>query len=305
MNAREREAIATIGLLAAQADVRRHPEEDTLLKHAFETFGVTAVGSIRARVTLGTAVLEEEAATLVTPGLREAAWELARGVCAADGEVTTEEHAFLDRLREALQFPRDPAPLPIESEFPVIESVAATPGAPGAVADEAALDTMVRNAAVLTGALELLPSGLATLGILPLQLKLVADVAAAYGHRVDGSHAKELLAAAGIGLGGQAVEGMVRRLLGRIAGRFGGAAAGGVVDTAAGAATTFATTFALGQVARSWYASGRTLDRADLEARLVRAIEDGKSLFAHVRETVEAKARALSEEARGTVLPGG
>ena len=115
--------------------------------------------------------------------------------------------------------------LAIEAEFPVLESGAATPGAPGAVADEDALDTLVRNAAVLAGALELLPQGLATLGILPIQLKLVADIAAVHGHRVDGSHAKELLAAAGIGLGGQAVEGMMRRLLGRIARRFGGAAA--------------------------------------------------------------------------------
>jgi uncharacterized protein (DUF697 family) len=151
---------------------------------------------------------------------------------------------------------------------------------------------------VLAAALELLPQGLATLGILPVQLKLVADIGAAHGHRIDTGHAKELLATVGLGLGGQAIEGFARRALGRLAGRFGGALVGGLVDAATGAAATFAATWAIGQVAKSWYASGRTLDPADVQARFARAVEDGRGAFGLLQDAVEQKAREIAGAAR-------
>ncbi len=303
MNSREHEALATIGLLAAQSDGRRDRTERDVLTATFESFGIAGIASVNAHVALGTATLEEEAQALVTPELRTAAWELALGVCHADGSITPGERAFLEQLRVALGMPAEHAaqvdapvaPHLLPAPMSAIEAAfsAATPATP-VLADEAALDETIRQAAVFAAALELLPQGLATLGIVPLQLKLVADIGTAYGHRVDAGHAKELLATVGLGLGGQAIEGFARRLLGRLAGRFGGGMIGGVVDAATGAAATFAATWAIGQVAKSWYASGRALDRADLESRFAGALDDGRAAFERMRGSVEAQARTLS-----------
>src|SRR5688500_2542012 len=192
-SAREAEALATIGLLAAQSDGERDPLERETLTETFAAFGAAGTASVHARVALGTAVLGEEARALGSPELRRLAWELALGVCHADGMVVEREKTFLEELRHALGLPAEdvssssamaaalapPAPAPA--------AVAATPVAAAAVLDasaDAALEKTIREAAILAGALELLPQNLATLAIVPLQAKLVADVGAAYGHRV-------------------------------------------------------------------------------------------------------------------------
>lgn len=314
-NAREREALATIGLLAAQSDGRRNEAEMKRLAGVFETFAVIGIDSVYARVALGSAVLEEEAAALASAEARQAAWELAVGVCHADGVVAEREQAFLDRLRATLGLdaaasadaPATAAALAPMALSPTAAAVAAAVAAVapaagsavsgGAVLDaaaERALEEKIRQAAILAGALEFLPQGLATLAIVPVQLKLVADVGTAYGHEVDAGHARELLAAAGLGLSGQAVEGFARRFLGSLAGRFGGRGADALVNAVTGAAATFAATWAIGQVARSWYASGRTLDPSDVQDRFTRALEEGRTAFAGLQDAVEAKARTVS-----------
>ena len=236
MNSREHEALATIGLLAAQADGRQDPDEQARSSPPrSQSFGIAGVGSVHAHVALGTASLEDEAHALASPELRAAAWELAVGVCRADGAVVEKERAFLERLRVALALPpaamaAADAPLPhalLPAPAARVEAAFTEP-AGAVIPDEAALDETIRQAAVLAAALELLPQGLATLGILPVQLKLVADIGAAHGHRIDAGHAKELLATVGLGLGGQAIEGFARRALGRLAGRFGGSLVGGL-----------------------------------------------------------------------------
>ena len=314
---REAEALATIGVLAAQADGRRDEAERKLLTETFASFGAAGAASVHARVALGTAVLAEEAQALGTPELRRIAWELALGVCHADGAIAEREKTFLEELRHALGLPSEEVatssaiaaalapPVPLPASPP--SSPAAAPGASASAAAvpvtatatldpaaDSALEKTIREAAIFAGALELLPQNLATLGIVPLQVKLVADVGTAYGHRVDLSHARELLATVGLGLSGQAVEGFARRFLGRLAGRFGGGVMGGLVDAATGSAATFAATWAIGQVARSWYASGRTLDPADVQRRFAAGLEEGQRAFAGLQDAVEAKARGIT-----------
>ncbi|WP_200843361.1 hypothetical protein, partial [Raoultella sp. 18079] len=53
-------------------------------------------------VLLGRARLEDAAAALDTPGLRQLAFEMAVGVCDADGVCNEREKAFLEHLRAAL-----------------------------------------------------------------------------------------------------------------------------------------------------------------------------------------------------------
>ena len=311
--AREAEALATIGLLAAVADGRREASELEKLAATFESFSIAGVTSVHARVALGNASIDEEARAMTSPELRQLAWELALGVCHADGQVVERERAFLEQLRHALGLLPEAvartsavaaalAPLPAAAAAalaPVPAAIAAgasgTAPAPGLEPDaQAELAKKIRDTAVLTGALELLPQGLATLAIVPLQVKLVADIGAAYGHAVDLGSAKELLATVGLGLSGQAVEGFARRFLGRLTGRFAGRAVGGLVDAAAGAAATFATTWAIGQVAQSWYASGRALDQADIQARFARGLDEGRAAFAGLESAVAAKAGTIS-----------
>lgn len=304
MTARQTEALATVGLLAASADGHRAPSEQEKLVGVFAWFGVAGLAGVHARVALGNAKLEDEARALATPELKQLAWELALGVCHADGTVVERERVFLDRLRRALDLPEtvvaeDTAlvtalaaatPAVVSAEFPVVPPGGSPVLGPAA---ERELDDKVRDAAIFAGALELLPQGLATLAIVPLQLKLVADIGTAYGHRIDAGHTRELLAAAGLGLSGQAIEGFTRGFLGRLAGRFAGRGVGAMVDAAAGAAATFAATWAIGQVARSWYANDRALDAADVQQRFAGALEEGRVAFDRLQGDVAARAKTI------------
>ena len=285
MTPREHEALACIGLLAAQSDGRRDPAEMERLAAVFSTFGSAGIAGAHARVALGSAALEEEAAALTTPELRQAAWELAAGVCAADGATVEREQVFLERLRIALGMPAEATALAVAPLAAFAE--------PAAASAAASVDAKIQQAAILAAALELLPQGLATLGILPVQLKLVADIGTAAGHKVDASHAKELLATVGLGLSGQAVEGFARRFLGGLAGRLAGGGIGGLVNAATGSAATFAATWAIGQVARSWYASNRSLDPDDVKARFAHGLADGQAAFGRLEQDVATKARSI------------
>lgn len=297
MTSREHEALATIALLAAQADGRREPAEIERMSAVFATFGGAGAAGVHARVALGNAALEGEAAALTTPALREAAWELALGVCSAGGEPNAAEKTFLARLRAALGLPAEPGAASPVTALAAVTGPPPAPSAPPAPAapagNDAAIDAKIEQAAILAGALELLPQNLATLGVVPVQVKLVADVGALSGHAVDAGHAKELLATVGLGLSGQAIEGFARRFLGGLAGRLAGRGIGALVGAATSAAATFAATWAIGQVARSWYASGRTLDRADLEATFQRELEQGRAKFGQLEDAVTERARSI------------
>ncbi len=105
-------------------------------------------------VLLGRARLEDAVAALETPAQRLLAFEMAVGVCDADGVCNAQEKAFLERLRAALAIaPSDAgavteqadalagAPVraaPVEGEdVPPALAVAAAPVASGAAAASA------------------------------------------------------------------------------------------------------------------------------------------------------------------------
>ena len=60
---------------------------------------------------------------------------------------------------------------------------------------------MILNYAILNGALELLPESLATMAIIPLQMKMVYRIGKTYGFELDRGHIKDFLATAGVGIG--------------------------------------------------------------------------------------------------------
>ena len=100
----------------------------------------------------------------------------------------------------------------------------------------------------------------------------------------------DVLVTMGAGVTGQYVEDIGRRLIG---GLFGGKLLGGVARGATGAAFSFATTWAIGQVARRYYAGGRTMDAATLKATFATLVDEAKQLQTRYAPQIEAQARSV------------
>lgn len=307
MERTEVEALAAITILAANADGATTDGERNRIKDAID--GLSGAGSdddarllatAYRRVILRQTTLEAEVARLQGPESRALAFEMAVAVCDADGAHGAEERGFLDRLRVALAIDagvaastvRDADELAeIPLERPRLAAAPAIPAPPdeGAVGRE--VDASILRYAILNGGLELLPQGLATMAIVPLQMKMVYGVGKAYGVTLDRGHIKEFIATVGVGMTSQVVENLARNLLGGFARKIGGKTVGKLVGTATGAAMTFATTYAMGQVAKQYYAGGRKLSTADLRALFSREVERAKGLYTQYRPQVEESAR--------------
>lgn len=309
----DRQPIATIALIAALADGERGPEEQKQLKQIAATVGGDDFDQLTRKILSGQVRLGDVAGALSGDDARRMAYEMAVCVCNADGVANRREKEFLAELRtsfgigaagevEAAAQALASAPLPgpsVEVSPPTLSSEGPRPSQAGlpAVSPDQALDDMILKQAMLTGALELLPQGIATLAIVPLQLRLVYRIGADYGHQLDGNQIKDLAGTMGVGAAGQVMEGIARKMLGGVAkgllGRFIGGVAGGVAAAAAGAAVTFATTYALGHAAKQYYAQGRRLSRDDLRSLFARFQEEAKTLFPKVQEQIQAQSRGL------------
>jgi uncharacterized protein (DUF697 family) len=243
--------------------------------------------------------VKEAVTHLGTPELRRTAYEMAASVAYADGEANAGERAFLTELRTMLDLPADGIePLHKEVESLALAPLAGPPADPGHPATrDAALDELIRKQALLTGALELLPQNLASLAMIPLQMRLVYRIGADYGQTLDAAQIKDLLGAMGIGAAAQVLDGMARRILGGLGrGLFGralGGVVGGTAGMAAGAGVSFVTTYALGQAARQYYAQGRKLSREDLQALFQRFRSEAEALLPRVQEEIHAQSQHL------------
>jgi uncharacterized protein (DUF697 family) len=159
--------------------------------------------------------------------------------------------------------------------------------------DAAALDKSILNYAILNGALELLPQSLASMAIIPLQMKMVYGIGRAHGYELDRGHIRDFLATLGVGLTSQYVEEIGRKLVGGLLRKVGGRMLGGLGSGATGAAFSFATTYALGHVARQYYASGRTLDGNKLKAAFASLLADAKGLQTRYAGEIEQRAKTI------------
>ena len=93
---------------------------------------------------------------------------------------------------------------------------------------------MILNTSILNGALEIMPHTLATMAIVPLQMRMVYQIGKCYGYELDRGHVKDFLATVGIGLTSQVFEGFTRRLVGGLARGLAGGLLGGLAGQAAG-----------------------------------------------------------------------
>lgn len=296
MNDSDHETIVTVAYLAALADGRTAPEEDTELRAALGRLGVRDVDAVAQRGAGARAPLADLARRLSDDDARRLAYDTALVVCHADGPLNRQEADFLSALRSALGL----APTTLsEMEQSAARLAAVQTAAPVEVGSGQppggdALDHLILQQAMITSAVELLPDKLANLVILPLQLRMVYQIGQNYGQKLDAGQIKDLAATLGLGAAAQVMEGVVRKLVGGVTGGLFGGLVGGAGGIAAGAAVTFSATYALGHVAKQYYAQGRRLSTQDLRALFHRFQEDAKSLFPKVQNEIQTKARTLN-----------
>ena len=293
----DREPLATIALIAAFADGFRAPEEVAQLKTIATEIGGGDYDTIARRVLSGQSALGDVVARLSDDEARQKAYELAVSVVYADGVATEQEKTFLADLRRSLGLDGGVV-AEVDQAGAGLGAAVADPGvAEEPAAPAAPFDDQILQTAMLAAAVELLPQNLATMAIVPLQLRMVYRIGQQHGHRLDAAQVKDLAGVFGIGAAGQVVEGVARKLLGGLArgifGRALGGAAGGLTGAAAGVALTFATTYALGHAAQQYYAQGRALSRADLQALFARLKDDAGGIFPRVERQIRDLAGSL------------
>jgi uncharacterized protein (DUF697 family) len=241
---------------------------------------------------------------------RQLAYEMAVCVCDADGTQSQAERLFLTDVRTSLGLDASAAGFSQQAEeiaAAVVPTVTATAAAGTAVAaatgsavstpsvtpDTAELDKSILNAAILNGALELLPETLSTMAIIPLQMKLVYRIGQSYGYQLDSGHVKDFLATVGVGLTSQYLEQAGRKLLGGLLGKVGGGLLRGLGNQAVSSGMSFASTYALGHVAKRYYAGGRTLSTQMLKEAFSGVVKEGQGLQAQYLPAIQEKARTL------------
>ncbi len=313
MNPEQQHAFLAIALFAAFADGEKHDRERDEIRRIADSLageaGAPDLARIYQDVLLKRLRLEAAAAELTDTGERQLAYEMAVGVCEADGDLSVAERRFLDELKALLRLDAPPTEL-IEGEADAIVelSQATAPGpvvAAQARASDAELDQSILNYSLLNGALELLPQSWASMAIIPLQIKMVYAIGRAHGVSLDQGHIKEFIAAAGVGLTSQYLEQIGRKLLGGLLGKAAGKTFGKVGGAATGMAFSFATTYALGQLAKRYYAGGRRMDTAMLRDTFQNLLGPAKQMQTQYLPQIRQQAETLDMGQVMSMVRGG
>jgi uncharacterized protein (DUF697 family)/tellurite resistance protein len=325
MHDQERRGILTLCLMAAFADGERSEEEREHLRQVARHLGEAAGPDLFQRVLQRQVTVRDAARVLTTTEARALAYEMAVCVCDADGRLNEQERSFLREVQQALNVGEAPAATTQrEAEALIVDSLEDLPGpagatgstadaptgmstpAPGAARKEpggapapaaaasGVIDSMVLKYAILNGALELLPQPIATMAIIPLQMKMVYRIGGVYGYALDRGHVKEFLSVVGVGMTVQVVESFARRLLTGVGKKVLGKIGGRVADAAAGSAFSFTSTYALGQVAKQYYAGGRTLGAVDLKSLFSKAMSQAQSIYPQYADQMRSQAASLN-----------
>lgn len=335
----EQKAVFAILLHASLADGAKSDAERATLRSMSENFSASngapfSPWGVYQEVLGGKLPVAAACADLSRVESRLLAYEMAVGVCDTDGAPNAAEQEFLANLRVQLALPTESAAAANVVARSVVPDFSrqsegfagAAVGAAAATAayasasragtggesntttaepprvapvDVAALEKSILNYSILNGALELLPQSLATMAVVPLQMKMVYGIGKAHGYSLDRGHIRDFLATAGAGLASQAVEGYARKLVGGVVGQLlGGGMMGGIgraaVSTATGAGITFAATYAIGHLAFRYYGGGRKMETAVLRDTYQRLLADGRQLFGMHRGDIERRAATLN-----------
>ncbi len=317
MTTLERESTAALCLMAAFVDGVQTDSEREKLRLTMDQIG-SVDDAVFQRVVMHRTTLEDEAGKINDAASRQLAYELAVGVCAADGTTSRSEREFLDKLAKSLSIPQPAAQETVKqgddfADLKLDEAGVAGAGAAVAAAavakpagksqDQQSDDTIMTYAAINAG-LELLPQRLASVAVIPLQAKMVHKIGTIYGYTLDSGHIKEFVAAAGVGMTSQVVESYARRFLGALAGKYLGRTAQTITERATGPVMTFSTTYALGHVAKAYYSGGRKLTMGDLRGLFTSKLVEAKDVYARNEGSIADAARKLDPNRIMSVLRG-
>ncbi len=306
-------ALLTIALFAAFADGAKHEHEREEIRRIADALtgsqtgdGAPDLRALYQDVLLKRISLSDATEALDEAGEKHLAYEMAVGVCDADGRMTDAERAFLDELKAELGLQAgETDPIEREAEQVVELTEAAAPAAVPVSAeerpspaempqvDEAAMDKSILKYSILNGALELLPQSWASMAIIPLQIRMVYGIGKDYGVELDRGHIKEFLATLGVGMTSQYVEQFGRKLIGGLFRAAAGRGIGRLGRSATGMAFSFATTYALGQVAKRYYAGGRQMSTELLKRTYEEVLGSARTMQGDYLPQIEQKARTL------------
>jgi len=320
MNDQETRSILTIALMAAFADGLKDERERAAVKRVAEALGPEAgldLPALYRDVLVAKPDLAQVAAAVQSDGARQLAYEMAVGICDADGAQGPAEREFLQKLAAALNI-NGAAAAATSAEADAVADAAFEPASGTAAAATAAaatgtltgraslsdaeMDKMILNASITNAALELLPESIASMAIIPLQVRLVYKIGKSYGYPMDASHAKDFIATLGVGLTGQYLEQFGRKLLGGLLGGIGGGLGRTVGRQAASSGMSFATTYAIGRVAQRYYAGGRTLDAAMLKQAFAGLVDQARGLAPRYRQEIEQKAATIDTRSLASLI---
>ncbi len=280
----ENEALAGLRILVAvaRADGTVHSDERKSLAAALESLELPG-GNTVDRLLAEEVDLDKELAELKSEAARDQIYRSAWFMAYADGRCSREEEAVLERIATVTA----PAPETRASLERVFVERASGGGrglvtsiTPIADATERSVEvTRWRlRYSILAAALGAFPvPGLAIatdLAVIALQLKMIRDVAALWGHDLDRTAAKSILYGLGLGTGARLAIANLAKLL---------PAWGSIV----GATSSFVSTYALGKVIEQMFRAGQTSISDD-------ARKDFRS--------AEAEARAVYEDQKDVII---
>jgi uncharacterized protein (DUF697 family)/tellurite resistance protein len=295
------DSLLAVCLFASFADGDKSDAEREQIRRMAEELGSPDVAAISRQILMGKLSLESVSAALVSNDHRTLAYEMARAVCEAGGSISNDEQAFLTDLRGRLALGSDE----LKTIDEQVDSLALAPIDSG-TAGPAAPDNggMILKYAILNGALELLPDTLATMAIIPMQMKMVYRIGKTHGVELNRSNIKDFLATAGVGLGSQVVEGFARKLMAGFGKKLAGKMAGRAASEITGSAFSFGTTYAIGHIAERYYSGGGRLGTAEIKSLFSTLGAQGKELHARYLPEIQQRASTLNPAAILSMVRG-
>lgn len=291
------ESTLAVSLFAAFADGDRCEPERARVERIASDLGWDDLSSISRRILMGKLSLSEAVAGLDDETDRRNTYELARAVCEVDGNLSSDENSFLEELLGLLGIDWETSRR-LDDEVDALALAPFTPSVidappplPDAVPDQSG---MILRYAILNGALELLPETLATMAIVPLQMKMVHRIGKAHGVELDRTRIGEFLAAAGLGLGSQMLEGFARKWIGGLGKKLGGKKVGKLANQVTGSAFSFASTWAIGHLAVNYHEGGRRFGAAEMKAVYEPLLAKAKDLHSRYLPDIQQQARTLN-----------
>ncbi len=296
------DSLLAICLFSSFADGEKSEAEREEIRRVASELGSGDEASMTRQILMGKLSLPAAVAGLETGPDRLLAYEMALAVCEANGSVSPDEAAFLTDLRGQLGLGgAESQSVEAEVTALALAPVGSTPPEMDLAPDSGA---MILKYAILNGALELLPETLATIAIIPMQMKMVYRIGKSHGVELDRSNIKDFLATVGLGLGSQVAEGFARKLMSGLAKKAAGKLAGRAAGQVTGSAMSFASTYAIGHIAERYYGGGRKLAGAEMKTLFSSLSGQARELHANYLPQIQERAQTLNPASIFSLVSG-